>query len=147
MVLRQLVRQLRIQDFTFGVGGGGANLRRGHLSAEMLAKMKELGPVGGRGGAGGTPLELPLVKVLSPTCGLLLVYSSFTAGLSLLFWSPAPAGRVTGSGLFKTFYSVNLCVSHGWGYQEILKFSPGLINETNPFLADKIGTNYKPMYL
>ena len=46
--------QLRIQDFP--LGGGGADLRRGHFSAETHTKTKELGPVGG----GLHPLDPPL---------------------------------------------------------------------------------------
>ena len=38
--------QWRIQDFPLG----GADLRHVHLSAKTYAKMKELDPVGGRGG-------------------------------------------------------------------------------------------------
>ena len=38
--------------FPFGGGGDGANLQHGHFSVETRAKMKELDPVGGGGGAG-----------------------------------------------------------------------------------------------
>ena len=43
-----------------GGGGGGANLRRRRFSVKMYAKMKELGPVGGR--APGTPLDPPMIN-------------------------------------------------------------------------------------
>ena len=50
---------LAAADPGFPVGGGaaplrGTNLRYGCFSAEMYAKMKELGPMGG-GGAGSIP--------------------------------------------------------------------------------------------
>ena len=45
------LNQLRIHDFPL-VGTdplGDADLRHGHFSAELYAKMKELGPIGGGG--------------------------------------------------------------------------------------------------
>ena len=49
-----------VADPGFPIGGAnpvgrGADVQCGHFVAKMYAKMKELGPVGGRGHAGGTP--------------------------------------------------------------------------------------------
>ena len=43
-----------VADPGFPVGGGGANLQRGHFSAKMYAKTKELDLVGGAR-TGGAP--------------------------------------------------------------------------------------------
>ena len=51
-----VANQWRIQDFPLG----GAGLRHGHFLAEMHAKTKELGPVGGGARAGGAPLDPPM---------------------------------------------------------------------------------------
>ena len=37
-------------------GGGGVDLRGGHFSAKMYAKMKELGPIGD------PPIDLPMER-------------------------------------------------------------------------------------
>ena len=42
---------------------GGFGLQRGHFSVKMYAKMKELGPVGGRAPA--RPLDPPMVYAFS----------------------------------------------------------------------------------
>ena len=42
-----------------GGGGGDVDLRRGHFSVKMYAKMKELGPVGG----GRAPLDPPMFNI------------------------------------------------------------------------------------
>ena len=47
-----------LADPGFPVGEGGADLQRGHFSAEMYVKTKELGPV--EGGA------LPRIRQCSP---------------------------------------------------------------------------------
>ena len=39
---------------------GSVDFRRGHFLVKMYAKTKELGPMGG-GGAGHTPLDLPMI--------------------------------------------------------------------------------------
>ena len=40
---------------------GGADCQCGHVSVEMCAKMKELGPIGGGAHAGSPPLDPPLL--------------------------------------------------------------------------------------
>ena len=55
--------QVRAGSRIFRRGGvdpfwGGFGLQRGHFSVKMYAKMKELGPVGGRAGA--RPLDPPM---------------------------------------------------------------------------------------
>ena len=50
---RRFTLQWRIQDFPKGGRapvGGGVDLRCGHFSEKMYAKMKELGPIWGRAG-------------------------------------------------------------------------------------------------
>ena len=59
-------RQGRIQDFPWGGGGvdpfwGGFGLQCGHFSVKMYAKIKELGPVGGRAPA--RPPDPPMTGV------------------------------------------------------------------------------------
>ena len=41
-------------------GGGGVDLRRGHVLVKMYVKMKELGPIGGRA-PGTPPLDPPML--------------------------------------------------------------------------------------
>ena len=57
-----IVRKPPVADPGFPVGGGGCQpilggcqLRRVHFLVKMYAKMKEIDPVGGGGGAGGAP--------------------------------------------------------------------------------------------
>ena len=42
---------------------GGVNLQCIHFSAKTYAKMKEIDPVGGGGGAGGAPLDPPMTRL------------------------------------------------------------------------------------
>ena len=48
-------------DPGFPVGGGGVDLLRGHFLVKMYAKMKELGPMGGRA-PGTPPPDPPMTK-------------------------------------------------------------------------------------
>ena len=56
--------ELAVADAGFPVGGGGgADLRHIHFLAKMYAKMKEMDPVAGGGGARWRcPLDLPMVR-------------------------------------------------------------------------------------
>ena len=58
---------LSVADPGFPIGGrapvrGGMDLRCGHFSVKMYAKMKELGPIGGRA-PGTPPLDPPMVMI------------------------------------------------------------------------------------
>ena len=60
-----------VADPGFPVGGrrpvGGANLRCIHFSVKMYAKMKEIDPVGGGGGAPATPPWIRQCKIFIDT--------------------------------------------------------------------------------
>ena len=56
---------ISVADLGFPVGGdveplGDTNLQRGHFSAKMYAKTKELDPVWGRGHVPAAPLDPPM---------------------------------------------------------------------------------------
>ena len=64
-----------VADPGFPVGGlipieGDTDVRRGCFSMKTCAKMKELGPVWGRG-AGGVPLDPPLCKIITKSTNTL----------------------------------------------------------------------------
>ena len=46
------------------IGGGGVDLQHGCFSAEMYAKMKELGPMGGGACSQHAPLDLPMLYMI-----------------------------------------------------------------------------------
>ena len=71
-----LLCQWLIQDFP--LGGGGADLRRGHFSV----KTKESGPVGG----GTTPLDPPMCVVISSKYIKLVVYPPQTFKIQFKSW-------------------------------------------------------------
>ena len=70
------IKQWQIQDFPLEgalTRWRGANLRRIHFSVKMYAKMKEMDPVGGGGGASGAPGSAN-VKGTTWTCAVLIKY-------------------------------------------------------------------------
>ena len=56
------------------LGGGGVDLRRGHFSAKIYAKTKELGPIGGMRRA--RPLDLPMQTSKSPMLSDTVVFNT-----------------------------------------------------------------------